>query len=41
VAAGQLAAVWSDREQRERALTSLVADGLLVQRPNEPRYSLP
>jgi A/G-specific adenine glycosylase len=35
-----LAPVWPDREQRDRALASLVADGLAVKLPQE-RYQLP
>ena len=35
----QLADAWPDRVQRDRALTSLVSDGLLV--PLSDRWSLP
>ena len=35
-----LDAVWSDEAQRDRALTSLVTDGLLVERPTG-RFTLP
>ena len=37
----RLDAVWSDAVQRERALASLLADGLVVETDNGRRYSLP
>jgi len=40
VGRASLAPVWPDREQRDRALASLVADGLAVKLPQE-RYQLP
>ena len=44
VSRARLDAAWSDVPQRERALTSLLADGLVVEVPEaagSPRYSLP
>lgn len=40
VGRAELAQVWPDREQRDRALASLVQDGLAVELPNQ-RYRLP
>lgn len=40
VASAALAREWPDREQRKRALASLLADGLVVRRPGG-RYALP
>ena len=37
----RLDAVWSDAVQRERALASLLADGLVIETDNGRRYSLP
>jgi A/G-specific adenine glycosylase len=37
--AAELAAVWSDDEQRDRALAGLLADGLLVE--GDGSYRLP
>jgi A/G-specific adenine glycosylase len=40
VARARLAKVWPDDEQRDRALTGLIADGLLVA-DGRTRYRLP
>ena len=37
----RLDAVWSDAVQRDRALASLLADGLVIETDNGRRYSLP
>ncbi len=44
VTADEIAAVWPDAVQRERALASLIADGLVVARagrPGHPEFELP
>jgi A/G-specific adenine glycosylase len=44
VPAARLHAAWSETEQRDRALASLLEDGLLVRVETdepEPRYALP